>query len=111
MALICTKCRSVSAASSRAMVVLPTPGGPQKTSDDSAPEASMAPSGASRAQHLLLPDHLGQRFRAQPVGQRPGRGIGQVFGRVEQIGHGHDATPSQAEWKAARGCRQSVKMC
>ena len=29
------------------MVVFPTPGGPQNTSDDSAPEASMTPSGAS----------------------------------------------------------------
>jgi hypothetical protein len=39
------------AASSRATVVLPVPGGPQKTSEPSEPEASMrvsAPSGPSR---------------------------------------------------------------
>jgi hypothetical protein len=63
IALIWTKCRSVSAASSRAMVVLPTPGGPQRISDDRLPAASMTPSGAVGAQHLVLPDHLGQRAR------------------------------------------------
>ena len=47
IAEICTKCRSVSLASSRAMVVLPTPGGPQKISDDKEPEASITPRGAS----------------------------------------------------------------
>ena len=80
MALICTKCRSLSSARSRAMVVLPTPGGPQKIKLDRLPEASMTPSGASEPQHLLLPDHFGQAprgrnrsaKRAVPVGARLG---------------------------------------
>ena len=47
MALICSKWSFVSSASSRAMVVLPTPGGPQRIMEDSAPEASIAPMGPS----------------------------------------------------------------
>jgi hypothetical protein len=39
------------------------------------------------AKHLVLSDHLGQRPRAQPVGQRPGgAGPGRV-GAVEQVAH------------------------
>ncbi len=47
MALIWTKARSVSSASSRAMVVLPTPGGPQRISEPRLPAASIEPSGPS----------------------------------------------------------------
>src|ERR1700724_2564531 len=48
---ICSKCRSVASASSRATVVLPVPGGPQNTSEPSERVTSMrvsAPSGPSR---------------------------------------------------------------
>ncbi len=55
IALICTKCRSVSAASSRAMVVLPTPGGPHRMSEPRLPEASITPSGASGPSTLSCP--------------------------------------------------------
>jgi hypothetical protein len=51
IAEICSKCRSVSCASSRATVVLPVPGGPQNTSEPSERVASMrvsAPSVPSR---------------------------------------------------------------
>ena len=47
----CSKCSSVASASSRATVVLPVPGGPQKTSEPSERVSSMrvsAPSGPSR---------------------------------------------------------------
>src|SRR5258708_3953542 len=47
----CSKCRSVASAMSRATVVLPVPGGPQKTSEPSDRVSSMrvsAPSGPSR---------------------------------------------------------------
>jgi hypothetical protein len=55
MALICSKCISVASASSRAMVVLPTPGGPHNISDDSAPAASMPPRGAPGARMWPCP--------------------------------------------------------
>jgi hypothetical protein len=55
IALICTKARSVASASSRAIVVLPTPGGPQRMSEDRLPEASMAPRGPSRDSTLSCP--------------------------------------------------------
>ena len=51
IAEICSKCSSVASASSRATVVLPVPGGPQKTSEPSVRVSSMrvsAPSGPSR---------------------------------------------------------------
>ncbi len=51
IAEICSKCRSVACASSRATVVLPVPGGPQNTSEPSERVDSMrvsAPSGPSR---------------------------------------------------------------
>ena len=57
-------------ASSRAMVVLPTPGGPHRISDASEPRSSMrvnAPSGPSR---WSWPDDLSQRGRPQPVRER-----------------------------------------
>ncbi len=42
-----------------------------------------------RAQHLVLPDHLGQRLRPQPVGQGARRGVGRgAGGGIEQVGHG-----------------------
>ena len=51
IAEICSKCSSVASASSRATVVLPVPGGPQKISEPSVRVSSMrvsAPSGPSR---------------------------------------------------------------
>ena len=60
IALICTNSRLVSWASSRATVVLPVPGGPQKISEPSERLSSMrvsAPSGPSR---LVLADDIGQ---------------------------------------------------
>ena len=51
IAEICSKCRSVACANSRATVVLPVPGGPQNTSEPSERVASMrvsTPSGPSR---------------------------------------------------------------
>jgi hypothetical protein len=47
-------------ARSRAMVVLPTPGGPQKISDPQAARRQHRAQGAIGAQHLVLADHLGQ---------------------------------------------------
>ena len=51
IAEICSKCSSVACASSRATVVLPVPGGPQKMSEPSERVSSMrvsVPSGPSR---------------------------------------------------------------
>ena len=55
MALICTKARSVASASSRAMVVLPTPGGPQNTTEPRLPSASIRPSGPSGPRRCAWP--------------------------------------------------------
>ena len=73
IAEICSKCRSVACASSRATVVLPVPGGPQKISEPSVRVSSMrvsAPSGPSR---WSWPDHLGELRRPQLVGERSRR--------------------------------------
>ena len=55
MALICTKRSSVPSASSRAIVVLPTPGGPHRMRDPRVFAASIAPSGPSGASRLRWP--------------------------------------------------------
>ena len=52
------------------MVVLPTPGGPQRISEASDPRAKHARQGAIGSQQMVLADHLLERARAQPVGQR-----------------------------------------
>jgi hypothetical protein len=44
-------------------------------------------------QHMGLPDHLGQRLRPQPVGQRAGAIVGRLGG-VEEIGHAAQDLPA-----------------
>ena len=64
---------TVASASSRAIVVLPQPGGPQRIIEASRRCATMRPIGPSGPQQMVLADHLGERLRPQPVGQRAGR--------------------------------------
>ena len=67
IAEICTKARSVSAARSRAMVVLPTPGGPHRISEDKDRAASIAPKGPSAPNTCSWPmtsDRLRGRSRS-----------------------------------------------
>ena len=87
IAEICSKASSVSPASSRATVVLPVPGGPQKIIEPSEPARIIRVSAPSGAGQMLLADHLGQRRRPQPVGQRPARRRLFRASAVEQVGH------------------------
>ena len=65
-------------ASRRAMVVLPEPGGPHRIIEASWPRASMPADRPVRAEQVVLADHLLQRLRPQPVGERAraGRHLG-----------------------------------
>ena len=71
MALIWTKARSVASASRRAMVVLPTPGGPQKTIEPRLPSASIRAERAVGAEQVVLADDLLEP-RAGAAGRRAG---------------------------------------
>ena len=58
---------------SRASVVLPVPGGPQRISECSWPRSSAWRSGLPGADHLLLPDELIERARPHAIRERPQR--------------------------------------
>ena len=75
------KCKSVSSAKRRAMVVLPTPGGPQKISDDREPESSMTPKGASGPRTCSCPI-TSPRLRGR---RRSARGRGAVSGTAAPV--------------------------
>ena len=53
--------------------------------------------GALRPNQVVLPHHIGQRLRAQPVGQRPGRAIGEASG-VEQVRHQRLSRRARPMW-------------
>ena len=72
---ICTKCSPAGAASKRAIVVLPTPGGPQRISEASEPRSTMRDQRAVGAEQVVLADHLGEAAGAQAVGQRTRGGL------------------------------------
>ena len=55
------------------MVVLPTPGGPQKTIEPRLPLGEHAAERAVGAEQVVLPDDLVEAARPQPVGERPRR--------------------------------------
>ncbi len=68
------------------MVVLPTPGGPHRISEASEPCASIRVMRALGADQVILADHLVERARPQPVGQRAvARSSGRCSSRLEQI--------------------------
>jgi hypothetical protein len=69
MALIWTKLRSVSAAIRRAIVVLPEPGGPQRTRDGQPPGGEHPAERARPARADGLAHDLGEARRAEPVGK------------------------------------------
>ena len=106
MALICTKARSVASARRRAMVVLPTPGGPQKTMEPRLPSASIRPSGASGPSRWSWPttssSRRGRRRSASGRGRLGGRGGGRPGAGVEEVGHEGDWP---ADWAAQAGSR------
>ena len=67
----CWNSSFVSPASSRATVVLPVPGGPQKISEPSDPASISRVSTPSLPVRCSCPGDLGERCRPQPVGERP----------------------------------------
>ena len=62
--------RAPRAASRRASVVFPVPGGPHRMSDGSSARLERAPQQLARPQQVRLPDELVQRARPHPLGQR-----------------------------------------
>ena len=91
------------------MLVLPVPGGPHSTMLDSLPGRDHPPDRALGAGQVLLADHLVERARAQPVGERrvgarlvARRGGRQVVG--EQVGH-------RAQIGARRKRREPLLQC
>ena len=89
-------------------MVLPTPGGPQKTIEPRLPSASIAAERAVGAEQVVLADHLVEPARAQPVGKRTWdvgrRGGPEALGgrRVEKVGHLGQLT-RLAGWAKALG--------
>jgi hypothetical protein len=63
------KSASKASAISRASVVLPTPGGPQRIMLCSCPDWKAIASGFPGTEQMRLPDHLGQRPRSQALGK------------------------------------------
>ena len=76
----CTKCSPERAASSRAIVVLPQPGGPQRISEASEPARQHARQRAVGTEQMVLADDLVECARTQPVGQRARTGRRSGFG-------------------------------
>ena len=72
-ALNATNSAPATDASSRASVVLPVPGGPQRISEWSAPLLERLPQRPARAEQMRLPDVLVERARPHPLGQRRAR--------------------------------------
>ena len=72
----CMNSASARRAISRASVVLPVPGGPQRISECSWPFSSAWRSGLPGAQHLLLADELVEGARPHAIGERPQRIVG-----------------------------------
>ena len=54
----------------RASVVLPTPGGPHRIIECGLPEANATAQRLARREQMPLADHLVDRFRPQPLGER-----------------------------------------
>ena len=65
-----TKCACVISAMTRASVVLPVPGGPQRMIDCSRSRSIASRSGLPGAEDLLLADELVERARPHPLGER-----------------------------------------
>ena len=86
IAEIWMKANFVSCASSRATVVLPVPGGPQKIRLPSEPEAMRRVSAPSGPTRWSWPTTSAERFRAQTVGERVGRALFETRGG-EEIAH------------------------
>ena len=82
----CSKCSLKAVDNSRAMVVLPVPGGPHRMMECGRPVRHHPAQRAFRVQQMVLPHHIGQGFGPQAVGQRARRILGQAAG-FKQIGH------------------------
>ena len=80
-------------------MVLPVPGGPQKTSEPTRPESQHAGQRAVRSEQMVLAGDLGERSRAEPVGERPRRGLVQSRG-FEEAALAHP--PIMKRWRRAR---------
>ena len=97
----------MASASSRAIVVLPTPG---RAPEDDRAEVPLGEHRAERAvgaEQVVLADDLLEPARAQPVGERPrrlGRRRGAVGrARVEEVGHRRTLSIAAGRGKAGRG--------
>ena len=82
----------ISAASRRARLVLPVPGGPHSRSDERWPRAMPAPERAALADEVLLADELVEVARAHPRGERL------ALGRWLEEGFGSGAGRSPGGW-------------
>ena len=85
-----TNALAVAPAISRARVVLPVPGGPQRITDDSRSASIRARRGRPGRQQVVLADDLVERLWPHPGGQR--RLAGQAIvegGREQGVGVGH----------------------
>ena len=82
----------VAPATRRAIVVLPVPGGPQSTTDDSRSASMSTRSGRPRPEQVLLADHLVERPGPQPGRERrPALEPLLDRGAEEVVGHRLDA--------------------
>ena len=72
-ALMLRNCASKASAISRAMVVLPVPGGPQRMQECGWPDSKAMRSGMPGPEQVLLADDLAQRLGTQAFGEGTGR--------------------------------------
>ena len=115
-----TKLASVRSAMTRASVVLPVPGGPQRISDCSVSCSIAQSQRRAGVEQRLLPDDVVERPGAHALGQRGGRrsrpcGVGRV---VEEARGVHGALSRASRWRrasktsraAARSRRSAIRL-
>ncbi len=113
---IATNRSPTASASSRAIVVLPVPGGPHRIIDESLPAATMRPIAPSGPGQMFLADDLVEPARAQAIGERPAReGLGRdrgLFVGGKEIGHRLKigARPNVRKVAHRRACQNRLKI-
>jgi hypothetical protein len=86
-------------------VVLPVPGGPQKTSEPSE-RLQHAGQHAIGPEQMVLADHLGGPLGPQPVGERPRRGALEAGGGEQIWGAGGLLRHASKVGVNAAGCKR-----